>query len=114
MDRSSIIGAIIGTAALFWIGWRASQGHWEVFWSEKGFVAVFGGTISVLLMAMPMDKLRSVPGYIRRFLFHKGTSPEETVRLMSKLSEKARREGVLALEPELETVKDPFLQQGLR
>jgi len=114
MDRASIIGVIIGTAALFWVCWRASEGHWEMFWSEKGFVAVVGGTISVLLMAMPMDKLRCVPGYVRRFLFHKGSSPDETVRLMSRLSEKARREGVLALEPELESIEDPFLQQGLR
>lgn len=114
MDKSSIIGAIIGTAALFWVLWRASDGHWEMFWSEKGFVAVIGGTISVLLMAMPMDKLRCVPGYIRRFLFHKGVSAEQTVRTMSRLSEKSRREGVLALEPELETIEDPFLQQGLR
>lgn len=114
LDRSSIIGALIGVFALGWICWRASDGHWEMFWSEKGFVAVIGGTVSVLLMAMPMDKLRCVPGYVRRFLFHKGETPEETVRLMSKLSEKARREGVLALEPELEAIKDPFLQQGLR
>lgn len=114
MDKSSIIGAVIGVLALFWVCWRASQGHWEMFWSEKGAVAVIGGTISVLLMAMPMDKLRCVPGYIRRFLFHKGISPDETVRTMSRLSEKARREGVLSLEPELAEIQDPFLQQGLR
>lgn len=114
MDKSSILGAIIGALALFWVGWRACEGHWEMFWSEKGAVAVIGGTISVLLMAMPMDKLRSVPGYVRRFLFHKGISSEETVRTMSRLSEKARREGVLALESDLAEIQDPFLQQGLR
>lgn len=114
MDKSSIIGAVIGAFCLFWVGWRACEGHWEMFWSEKGFVAVLGGTISVVLMAMPMDKLRCVPGYIRRFLFHKGVSPEETVRTMSRLSEKARREGVLSLESDLAEVRDPFLQQGLR
>lgn len=114
MDRSSIIGAAIGAAALLWVGWRASDGHWAMFWSEKGFVAVFGGTISVVLMAMPMEKLRCVPGYIRRFLLHRTAPPEETVRTLSRLSEKARREGVLSLESELDSIQDPFLQQGLR
>lgn len=33
---------------------------------------------------------------------------------MSRLSEKARREGVLSLEADLAAVQDPFLAQGLR
>ncbi|MFO0894425.1 MAG: MotA/TolQ/ExbB proton channel family protein [Phycisphaerales bacterium] len=114
MDKSSIIGAVIGAAALGWVCYRASQGNWEMFWSEKGAVAVVGGTISVVLMAMPMNRLRCIPGYVRRFLFHKSDSAEDTVRLMSRLSEKARREGVLSLEADLAAVQDPFLAQGLR
>jgi flagellar motor component MotA len=62
--------------------------------SPKGVIMVFGGTVSVLLMAMPMESLKCVPGYIRCFLFHKGLSAIETVKLMSTLSDKARRDGM--------------------
>jgi chemotaxis protein MotA len=114
MDKSSLIGVLVGVACLFGVGWLASHGHWGMFWSEKGVIAVFGGTISVIFMAMPMEKVKCVPGYIRRFLFWKGKSAAEVVKLMQQMSEKARREGILSLEGEVEKVGDPFLASGLK
>ncbi len=114
MDKASLIGCILGLLACGWVAYRASHGHFEIFISEKGLVMVFGGTASVLFMAMPMDKLKSVPGYIKRFMFERGMSPSETVKLMSMLSDKARRDGILALEAEVEKIKDPFLVAGLK
>lgn len=114
MDKASVIGSLIGVMCMFGVGWLASHGHWEMFWSEKGVIAVFGGTISVIFMAMPMEKIKCVPGYIRRFLFNKGKTPVEVVRLMHEMSEKARREGILSLEGDVEKVGDPFLASGLK
>ncbi|MBL9149068.1 MAG: MotA/TolQ/ExbB proton channel family protein [Phycisphaerae bacterium] len=114
MDKASLIGSILGVIACAWVAFRASHGHFEIFWSEKGVVMVFGGTLSVLFMAMPMEGIKAVPGYIKRFLFEKGMSPVETVKLMSTLADKARRDGILALESEIEKIKDPFLVQGLK
>ena len=114
MDKASLIGTLLGVAACLTVGYRASGGHWAVFYSDKGMIMVFGGTISVLLMAMPMEKLRCVPGYVRRFMFHKGMSQLDVIRLMGQLSEKARRDGVLSLEAELSKITDPFLATGLK
>ena len=61
-----------------------------------------------------MDKLKAVPGYVKRFMFERGLSPAETVKLMNTLSDKARRDGILALEAEIEKIKDPFLVAGLK
>jgi chemotaxis protein MotA len=114
VDKASLIGCILGVAACGYVGWRASHGHWEMFYSEKGLVMVFGGTLSVLLMAMPGDKFMCVGGYIKSFMFAKGTRPVEVIKLLGNLSEKARRDGVLALEADLPGVPDRFLQQGLK
>ena len=65
MDKASLIGTLIGLAACTYVGFRASEGNWAIFYSEKGMVMVFGGTISVALMAMPGEKLKRVPGYVR-------------------------------------------------
>ena len=108
MDKASIIGSIIGFAACVLVMWMASHGNFAMFYSPKGVIMVFGGTISVLLMAMPMETLKCIPGYIKRFLFNKGLSAIETVKLMSQLSDKARRDGILALENEIEKIQDPF------
>lgn len=114
MDKASLIGSIIGVVSCGWVAFRASHGHFEIFYSEKGLVMVFGGTISVLFMALPMERLKAVPGYIKRFMFNKGLNTVDTVKLMSMLADKARRDGILALEGEIEKISDPFLTQGLK
>lgn len=116
MDKSSLIGVIIGLICMLAVGWLASHGAWGMFYSEKGMIAVFGGTISVIFIAMPMEKIKCVPGYVRRFMFQKGREPVEVVQTMASLGEKARRDGILALEPEIEKLQetDPFLASGLR
>jgi chemotaxis protein MotA len=114
VDKASLIGTFIGIFCLAGVCWLASKGDWMMFWSDKGAIAVFGGTISVIFMAMPMEKLKCVPGYVRRFLFSKAMELADVVKLMGDLSEKARRDGILALEPEIEKLGDPFLSSGLK
>ncbi len=114
MDKSSLIGSLLGVAAIVTVMFKASEGKWAMFYSEKGMIMVVGGTISVLLMAMPMEKLKCVPGYIKRFMFQKGMSAVEVIRLMGQLSEKARRDGILSLESDLTKINDPFLATGIK
>jgi chemotaxis protein MotA len=114
LDKASLIGTIIGLVCLVMVGQMASHGNWALFYSEKGIIMVGGGTISVLFMAMPMSKLKCVPGYVKRFFVYKGKSPAEVVKLMSELGEKARRDGMLSLESEVEKLDDNFLQTGLK
>ena len=114
MDKASLIGSLIGIFACIYVGYRASNGNWSIFYSEKGFVMVFGGTISVALMAMPMEKLKCVPGYVRRFLLHKARNSTDVIKQVVALSEKGRRDGVLALESEVGKLDDKFLAQGLK
>ena len=116
MDKASVIGCVLGVVVL--VGTIAlvlsHGGNLAMFWSTKGAIMVFGGTVSVLFMAMPMEKLRQVPGYIKAFMRSPSLSSTETVGIMNTLSEKARRDGILALEQDVEELKDPFLKQGLK
>lgn len=114
MDKASVIGSVLGLLCCLAVGWMASHGHWAMFWSEKGAIMVFGGTVSVIFMAMPMDRLKCIPGYFKRFFFDKGLKPSQVIALMATLSEKARRDGILALENEVAKVGDAFLGSGLK
>lgn len=114
MDVASLIGVLIGAGCLGFVFYEVSHGHFSMFYSQEGVLMVFGGSISVCFMAMPMDKMMAVPGYVRRFLFNKGSNPLEVIKLMAQLSEKSRRDGILALESEVSKIKDPFLVAGLK
>jgi chemotaxis protein MotA len=114
LDKASLIGVIIGLTCLGIVFMEVSKGNFGMFFSLEGVLMVGGGSISVTFMAMPMDKMKKVPGYMRRFFFHKGMPAENVVKVMGELSEKARRDGILALEPEIEKLGDPFLSAGLK
>lgn len=116
MDKASIVGLVAGIVCLMIVLYEVSHGHLMAFFSIEGVLMVGGGTASVLLMAMPAEKLKCVPGYIRRFLFHKARRSTDTVDLLVKLAERARRDGILALEGEMEELEreDPFLATGVR
>ncbi len=114
MDIASLIGVLIAIGCLGFVGYHSSHGNWAMYYSQEGIFTVFGGSISVIFMSMPMSKVVAVGGYLKRFMFHRGMSAQQVIQTISKLSEKARREGLMALEADLQGIRDPFLVAGLR
>jgi chemotaxis protein MotA len=114
MDKASVIGSALMFGALGLVFWMATHGDLKSLWSEKGFIMVFLGTIAALLMAMPMNRITVVGGYVKRFFFHKAPPLMEIVKTMYELGEQARRDGILSLESKVSTIRDPFLSQGLK
>jgi chemotaxis protein MotA len=114
MDIASLIGMFIGAAALGVVFVEVSHGNLMMFFSGEGVLMVGCGSVSVVFIAMPMDKLKQVPGYIKAFLFSKGMPTIEVVKLMGTLADKARKDGILALESEIAKIKEPFLAAALK
>lgn len=114
MDKSSLIGTLIGAICLLIVGFEVSHGHFMMFFSLEGVLMVIGGSISVTFMAMPMDKMKQVPAYCKRFMFNKGGSATDTIKQVSAMAEKARRDGILSLEADIAAIDDPFLAAGLK
>jgi len=74
---------------------------------------VVGATLLVSMAGGTMaDTKQSFKGMIRAFTAKAGNAAEFVPTLVS-LSEKARREGLLALEDALSEIDDPFLTKGL-
>ena len=56
----------------------------------------------------------AVGNSLKRALLSKVTPPDALVDSIVKLAEKARREGLLALEDAMKDVEDAFLKKGLQ
>ena len=54
MDKSSLIGVLIGFICLFIVFFEVSHGHFMMFFSIEGVFMVGLGSVSVVFMAMPM------------------------------------------------------------
>ncbi|MFC4022503.1 flagellar motor protein MotP [Oceanobacillus longus] len=74
---------------------------------------VIGGLIASMLITFKMEQLK-LTSAIWKEAFHKNDMQlSELIHLFIRLSERARREGILALENELEDVEDPFIKKGI-
>ena len=55
-----------------------------------------------------------LPGTFIKFLMHKDPTMQDSIQALVAIAEKARREGILAIEQGLAAVDDEFMKAGLR
>src|SRR5699024_7675775 len=70
-------------------------------------VIVFGGVIAAILINFNISQVKLTGKVIKESFSKNGYNLEELILLFEQLSERARREGLLALESELDEVEDP-------
>ncbi|MBO4319831.1 MAG: motility protein A [Treponema sp.] len=113
MDFASIIG-FFGGLAMIMLGVFSSGGSLgDIFDIPSIFVTVGGSYFSLWIVA-PIEQAIGVWKILGRCFKKYDYGEARTVREMVALSEKARREGILALEDGLDDLDDKFLRSGLR
>jgi chemotaxis protein MotA len=76
-------------------------------------ILVFGGTIGAAMAGGVLKDTLGIGKLLQRALMSKVTPPDDLVDAVVKLADRARREGLLALEDAVKGVEDPFLRRGL-
>ncbi len=112
MDLTTIIGIIAGFAVIV-LG-IASSGDVTSFFDRASVFIVFGGTISAVIIAYPIHELVGVISVVRKTVFSKTMPIAETIATLVSFAERARREGILALERHMEEIEDDFLSKGIQ
>jgi chemotaxis protein MotA len=89
-------------------------GNPAAFINIPSFIIVVGGTVMVTLASGSMAQATAIPKLaILAAMGGKAVDSPAAARQMVGLAEKARREGLLALEAQLEEVDDPFTRKGV-
>lgn len=112
MDKATLIGFLVGALSL--IISILLGGPLTTFWDLPSVFVVVGGTIASLMINFSMKEVMSVLKVIKNVFFEKEESLVKVIDLLVSLAEKARREGILAIEKALDEVDDPYLKGGLR
>ncbi|MBN2326260.1 MAG: MotA/TolQ/ExbB proton channel family protein [Candidatus Omnitrophica bacterium] len=112
MDLSTLVGLVLAfglvTAAIL------TGGSLMDFLDPSSFLIVVLGTFAVTLVNFPLPMVLGVFGVVKNAFFTKMQSPLDTVSTLVSLSERARREGILALEGSMDEIDDDFVRSGLR
>ena len=117
LEISTIIGLVLafGSLLLAFIienGWNF--GSVLGLWAPTAFMIVIGGSFGALFVAFPMEELKTLPALMRLTFQKNNLEAGSLVAKLVKFAEKARREGLLALETEVAAAGDPFLQKGIQ
>ncbi len=114
MDLSSII-AIVATALVIIIGmFVASEGNLLMFVDTASVFIVIGGGIGAFFISYPLNKCRKFLSVLRVVATTQQLDVNEVRPVMVSFAEKARREGLLALEDDLHELDDEFLRKAIQ
>ena len=114
MELTTLLGIIIGLLSV--VGAMIFKHiSFTVFLNPAAFFVIFVGTAATILNSFPGQNLKSL-GALFKILFTKQKlmTEVEIIDLMTDLSTKAKRDGLLSLESTVSEIDDPFIKKGIR
>lgn len=83
------------------------------FIDPASLIIVLGGVTAALLVSFPLKDIKHMFKVTRQAFVREEHDLSELIQTFVVLSNRARREGILALEQEMEGVDDSFLRKGI-
>jgi chemotaxis protein MotA len=113
MDLATLIGliaalGIVGVVMIMDGGTPA-----ELFSHPSALLLIFGGAFVATMMTVPLEVALKLPKYIGIAFKVKKVNMPEIIEVIARMADKARREGLLALEEESKKIDDAFLRKGI-
>ncbi len=113
MDLATIIGFVLAWGAFF-ASIVMEGGDLKAMINPSAMVLVFGGTLGASMMSVPLSAIIGLPGIVKNAFMSKKEDVPHTIRTLVGFAERARREGLLALEDQTRDIDDPFLRRGIQ
>lgn len=114
MDKTSIIGIIIGFVAIG-LGLLLKGLTFQALINPAAFLIIIFGTLASVLIAFPTRVIKNVP-HLFKVIFTEKKEHDlmELINTFANWAEQTRREGLLSLEAKMDEIDDPFLKSGLQ
>jgi chemotaxis protein MotA len=112
MDLATVIGIVLAFGLV--IGSIVLGGSPLMFLDPASIMIVMGGTIGATMVRHSLKEVISMLGIVKHVFFTRVYSTEQTIAQFLDLSDKSRKEGLLALEGQLAEVSDSFIKTGLQ
>jgi chemotaxis protein MotA len=113
MDISTIVGLIAGIGTIFLVLSMDGGSFAELFAHPSAIILIIGGSLSATIITTPLKIVVQLPKYLIQAFTTKKFDAKETIELLTMLADRARREGLLALEEDSKKITDKFLQKGI-
>lgn len=114
MDKTSIIGIIIGFIAIG-LGMIMKGITVDSLLNPAAILIILAGTAAAVLIAFPTRTIKNIPQLLK-IIFKEDEEHDigNLIDLFTEWAELTRREGILSLEQRVKDVEDPFLESGVQ
>ncbi|MGA3128294.1 MAG: flagellar motor protein [Candidatus Korobacteraceae bacterium] len=112
MDKATVAGLAVGfggiTAGLLLEGGKLTQ-----ILQPTAALIVAGGTLGAVLLQFPLTTVFAAIRGLRIVFFDPPSRASDEISRLTKLAQKARRDGIISLDAELPLIDDPFMRRAL-
>jgi chemotaxis protein MotA len=112
VDKASIAGLLLGLIGIIG-GLMLEGGKLSQILQPTAAMIVFGGTAGAVLLQFPLPVVTGAVRNLARVFIDRGEDVEVGIKLLVHLANRARREGIVRLDSELDQISDPFLRKAL-
>ena len=84
------------------------------FFDPPSIVIVLGGVIATLMLSFPLEQFARVPKHLRIIFMPQAFRPDEYIDILTECAKKARINGLLALEENVNEIENAFLKNSLQ
>lgn len=113
VDITTIVGLFVGFFALV-LNVLLEEGSLLALINAPAFLLIFLGTLGATMISFRLSEVRKLPGVIASAFRSNEQDVGRTIDRISRMAERARREGLLSLQAEIDGIDDPVLKRGLQ
>ena len=112
MDKSSFAGVFIALGGIL-VGLMLEGGKILQIIQPTAALIVFGGTLGAVMLQFPLRVVIAACKRLGQLFFDNSKDPQTLINEIVSYAHKARKDGIVSLDSELEKIADPFLRKSL-
>jgi len=113
MDLTTIGGLIIGALVIGVVMILDGGSPAELFAVPQAIMLIVAGSLAATAITVPLEILMKLPKFLAIASKKTHYDTAGTIDMLLKMTDRARREGLLALEDDAKKVTDPFMQRAI-
>src|SRR5919112_1726023 len=113
MEAISLIGIIVGCLTIA-LGATMEGSNVMAVLNPSAMLIVFGGTLGATMAGTSFEGVKNIPKLYKKIMSPDALDLTGRLGELVGYAEKARRDGLLALDEQLATVEDPYVKKGLQ
>jgi len=112
MDKSSLLGVAVAIGGIL-LGLMLEGGSISQIVQPTAAMIVFGGTLGAVMIQFPLRVIFAASLRLGQVFVDNTKDPNVMIQEIVGFAQKARKEGIVSLDRDLETIRDPFLKKSL-